>query len=72
MAIDTNNEKFALVTFLQMWMIPMPISPGALGQDDKQHLLAGYPGILWTGIAAGAEIQYFWPIAYGVIDNGEI
>jgi len=46
-AIDTNNEKFALITFQQLWNTPLPISSNGLGQDDKQHLLAQYPGILW-------------------------
>ena len=72
MAIDTDNKKFAAITFLQMWMIPMPVSPGALGQDDRQHLLAGYPGILWSPLAPGAGVQYFWRIAQGALDNGEI
>ena len=49
MAIDTNNEKLALISLLQPWNTPVPISADGIGQDDKQHLLAGYPGILWSG-----------------------
>ena len=47
MAIDTINEKFALISLLKPWEVPLPISTDALGQDDKQHLLWNYPGILW-------------------------
>lgn len=47
MAIDTVNEKLALATLLQPHQPPLPISADGLGQDDKQHLLWGYPGILW-------------------------
>jgi len=72
MAIDTDNKKFAVITFLQMWMIPMPISPGTFGQDDKQHLLAGYPGILWAGVGIGAKVEYFWRVAFGALANEEI
>lgn len=61
MAIDTTNEKLALITFHQIWNTPAPISADGLGQGDKQQLIAEYPGILWT-----AEI----PI--GVISNPSI
>ena len=47
MAIDTNNEKLALITLLQPWNVPVPISADGIDQVDKQHLLAGYPGIVW-------------------------
>lgn len=50
MAIDSTNEKFALITLLQPWNTPIPISADGLGQDDKQHLIWGYPGILWATI----------------------
>lgn len=55
MAIDTNNEKLALITYLQPWNTPVPISSDGLGQDDKQHLLACYPGILWGEAEEGGE-----------------
>lgn len=48
MAIDTTNEKLALMEWDNVWEPAIPISPGAFGQDDKQQLLWGYPGILWT------------------------
>ena len=53
MAIDTNNEKLALITLLQPWNTPIPISADGIGQDDKQHLLACYPGILWSEYVEG-------------------
>ena len=52
MAIDTINKKLALITFLQPWNTPIPISDDGLDQADLQHLLAGYPGILWEAAAA--------------------
>ena len=48
MAIDTNNEKFALITYHQPWNTPLPISTDGLGQADNQHLLWEYPGVLWS------------------------
>ena len=48
MAIDTANEKLALITYQQMWNTPVPISSDGIGQDDRQHLLAQYPGILYA------------------------
>ena len=48
MAIDTNNKKFALITYQQPFNTPVPISADGLGQDDKQHLIWQYPGILWV------------------------
>ena len=49
MAIDTNNEKLALISLLAPFNAPVPISADGLDQADKQHLLWAYPGILWTG-----------------------
>ena len=56
MAIDTVNEKLALITLLQPWNTPIPISADGLGQDDKQHLLWEYPGLLW-GAPAGYNLD---------------
>lgn len=55
MAIDTANEQFALLSFGNTLMPQVLLSPGSLGQDDQQHLLWGYPGILW---AAGAALEF--------------
>ena len=49
MAIDTVNKKLAAMEMEDYWEPALPISPGALGQDDQQQLLHGYPGILWAG-----------------------
>ena len=57
MAIDTNNEKLALISLLQPWNTPVPISADGIGQDDKQHLLAGYPGILWSAGGGGESAK---------------
>jgi len=48
MAIDTNNEKFALISYQQPFNTPLPISADGLGQADNQHLIWQYPGILWA------------------------
>lgn len=47
MAIDTNNEKLALMEWDNVWEPALPLSPGTFAQDDKQQLLWGYPGIVW-------------------------
>ena len=49
MAIDTDNKKLAVMEWCLVFEPGLPLSPGALGQDDQQQLLWGYPGILWTG-----------------------
>lgn len=51
MAIDTTNKKLAVMEWDNVWEPALPVSPGGLGQDDKQQLLWGYPGILWSSIA---------------------
>lgn len=56
MAIDTDNKKLALMSLEEPWMASVPISSDGLGQDDKQHLIWGYPGILW-GAGPGATIM---------------
>ena len=50
MAITTDNEKLALLEEGTVWEPGLPMSPGTLGDDDKQQLLWGYPGILWSEI----------------------
>ena len=50
MAIDSNNKKLALMEWDLPWEPGIPLSPGTLDQTDKQQLLWGYPGILWTEI----------------------
>lgn len=48
MAIDSNNEKLALITYHQPFNTPIPTSDDELDQADNQHLLWEYPGILWS------------------------
>ena len=69
MAIDTTNEKLALIRFQQVWQPPLPISSDGIGQDDKQSLLWGYPGILWAIPAVGevlANIEVFASVLLGL------
>lgn len=56
MAIDSNNEKLALMEMGQVWEPGLPISPSTIGQDDRQQLLWGYPGILWASIISAAGL----------------
>lgn len=49
MPIDTPNKKLAIMELEEYTQPGLPRSPGALGQDDRQQLLWGYPGILWQG-----------------------
>jgi hypothetical protein len=51
MAIDTVNKKLALISYNQPFNPSVPISSDGLGQDDKQHLIWQYPGILWAALA---------------------
>jgi hypothetical protein len=56
MAIDTINEKFALIAFGRTTdPMMLPVSGGSIGQDDQQQFLWGYPGLLW---AAGAALEF--------------
>lgn len=56
MAIDTTNEKLALMEE-ELWEPALPISPSTFGQDDQQQLLWGFPGVLWqAGQVIGAFI----------------
>jgi hypothetical protein len=49
MAIDTNNEKLALMEWCQVWEPGLPFDPVTIDQGAKQQFLWGYPGILWSG-----------------------
>ncbi len=51
MAIDTDNEKFSLISYMQPFNAPIPESSDGIGQADKQHLIWGYAGILWSALA---------------------
>ena len=56
MAITTDNEKFALISYHQNWNTPIPISSDIGNDGDKQHLIWEYPGITWGGDVAVAFI----------------
>jgi len=47
-AITTDNGKLAVLSLNNLLMPNLPLSPGALGQDDQQQLLWGFPEILWA------------------------
>lgn len=65
MAIDTTNKKLGLINLMMPFQPNLPVSPGSLGQDDKQQLLWGYPGILW-----GAVVQVFhWVVPTNAPDG---
>jgi hypothetical protein len=63
--IDTINKKLALINFGSVFQTPLPMSPGTLGQDDRQQLLWGYPGILWQTYA-GIEWVHLDGISFWV------
>lgn len=54
MAIGTNNEKLAVLDWTELEP-GLPLSPGAFGQGDKQQLLWGYPGVVWTAASTLAN-----------------
>lgn len=47
MAIDTTNEKLSLMDDMP-WDAALPINPGTFDQDELQHMLWEYAGILWA------------------------
>lgn len=47
MAIDTVNEKLALIEYSEPYQVGIPVSSDGLDQADKQQLLWEYPGFLW-------------------------
>jgi len=59
MAIDTTNEKLAIMELEDVFEPGLPISPGTLGQDDQQQLLWGFPGVLWAAAAGGIVLPIF-------------
>ena len=57
MAIDTTNEKLAIMEFGDYWEPGLPLSPGAFDTGDKQQLLWGYHSIAWVGSVVSAAID---------------
>jgi hypothetical protein len=61
MAIITDNEKLALISYHQNWNTPIPISSDIGNDGDKQHLIWEYPGISWgAAIGGGSLITIFY------------
>ncbi len=52
MAIDTNNEKLALIEYGDVFQFGVPISADGIDQADNQQLLWDYPGLLWATYSA--------------------
>ncbi len=51
MAIDTDTKKLAIMEWCSIWEPGLPLSPGTIGQAEKQHFLWGYSGIIWGQMA---------------------
>lgn len=49
MAVDTDNEKLALMSYHQPFQASVPISSDGIGADDKKHLIWEFPGLTWSG-----------------------
>lgn len=52
MAITTDNGKLAVMELDLDWEPGLPLTPGALGTDDEQQLLWGFPEFEWASPAA--------------------
>ena len=60
MAIDTINEKLAIMEFGDVWEPGLPmVATDTIDQADQQQLLLGFPGVLWAVLEfiAGAFIN---------------
>jgi len=55
MAVTTINDKVGVMEWCLVFEPGLPISPGALGQNDRQQLLNDYPGFLWGDAPAADE-----------------
>lgn len=60
MAISTTNEKLAVIEWDNFSEPGLPLSPGAFGQDDKQQLLWGFPGVLWAAAVGVDNSKLAW------------
>ncbi len=66
MAVDTATKRASALTFGFPFAIILPVPDGAVGQADRQHLLADYGGIL----AAGGVLPPLRHAAYVTTDLG--
>ena len=63
MSLDTDTKKLSMMEFCATWEPGLPLSPGALGQDDQQHLIWGQSDVLWsalTATAGGTQFVDIW------------
>lgn len=60
MAIDTTNEKLAIMEFGQVFEPGLPMAPGVIDQADQQQFLWGYPGVLWGAPATDTVVSAEW------------
>ena len=65
--ITTTNGKLSIMEFDIPWEPGLPMSPGSLGQEDRQQLIHGFNEILWIEqIPAAIRIHaYRSPYNYG-------
>lgn len=59
MAITTDTGKLAVMRLTQVWEPPLPLSPGAIDQADRQQLLWGFPEILWGEPVVTVRVRGF-------------
>ena len=65
MAIDTANERLALMEFDQVYEpgLPNPSGDATIDQGDQQQMMWDYPGILWVSLTASVgsvEFPNIW------------
>lgn len=46
MAIDTRSRRAAVLGIAQAITLTLPLSDGAVGQEDRYHVAFSYPGIV--------------------------
>lgn len=60
MAIDTNNEKLAIMEWCQVWEPGLPFDPVTIDQAAQQQFLWDYPGILWGELVDSGTDYLYW------------
>jgi hypothetical protein len=53
MAVDTKEKRLSFLNAYLPWWTTLPEADGTIDQDDRQHLLGLYAGILAGEAAAG-------------------
>jgi len=64
MAIDTDNEQFALLLLETPWMV-LPVSADGIDEADQQQVVYSYPGFDWstaalTAVTIGKPDKYYF------------